>query len=162
MSSANNVKSSTFCDICGKTFQTPHSVRIHRQIHTKKTAYKCEYCNEMFAYLKSYKAHVNSEHSKERETNSTNAENGENDRVAVRRLFQCKECERMFETTRSLRIHEGLVHSDCLSIRSRLKPRMIHHGTEKPQYQCRICNAKFATLKSHTVSIYFYNVSCFV
>ena len=46
------------CDICGKGFNTPRSLRKHRYSHVEEDSqYKCRSCDKMFLFESQLKSH---------------------------------------------------------------------------------------------------------
>ena len=121
------------CDICGKTFSTPSSLRKHRYTHIEESEQlKCRTCDKRFPFESQLKSH---RHSHRRA-----------------RYYKCASanCDKSFRHPGDLAVHvrsHGSTH-DCThcsysntDIRN-LRSHMRVHSREAP-FTCKACGQKF-------------------
>ncbi|CAH1790779.1 unnamed protein product [Owenia fusiformis] len=117
------------CFNCEQMFEEFKLYKKHFVVsHSNVASHQCAKCNESFLTKTSLANHMKECHSD--------------------RTFNCTECERKFETAKSLKDHQ-LIHCICnvcnkqLSSRKTLYRHKRHlHGDDKP-YQCNQCKQRF-------------------
>ncbi|MCP9262394.1 hypothetical protein DINM_005786 [Dirofilaria immitis] len=98
------------CDICDEQFAYRYILKDHINAHTGKNEFKCNICGRKYGYLRSLKAHILIKH--------TEKHKGE-------KQFKCNICNRKYEYLQSLRAHIRALHTD------------------KKEFKCDECNKIF-------------------
>ena len=138
------------CETCGQAFESNYALKIHDKVKHKGEAieknFSCQICGSCFPESNKLKVHV-ARHSEDRPVKCTREncdksfKNKEDLRIHLKRhdglmqiyKYQCRYCEKIFQTAGSRQTHERL------------------HTGEKP-YACKVCDYKCAdvsNLKKH-------------
>uniref|UniRef100_A0A0R3RQH8 Zinc finger protein n=1 Tax=Elaeophora elaphi TaxID=1147741 RepID=A0A0R3RQH8_9BILA len=131
------------CPICGKIYGSSKDLQDHVMAHHERK-YECEKCARTFVSEKRMRAHELKKHSAHA-TNFVKENNGE------RKLFECNQCDRTYETfynfKEHLAKHKGklfrcTICSKHLSGQSALSRHAKIH--EKP-HECIMCTSRFSS-----------------
>ncbi|KAL3984758.1 Zinc finger C2H2 type family protein [Acanthocheilonema viteae] len=131
------------CPICGKIYGSNRDLQNHVMAHHERK-YECTKCARTFISEKRMRAHELKKHSAH-STNFVKENNGE------RKLFECNQCDRTYETfynfKEHLAKHKGklfrcTICSKHLSGQSALSRHAKIH--EKP-HECMMCTSRFSS-----------------
>ncbi|XP_035672122.1 zinc finger protein 567-like [Branchiostoma floridae] len=134
------------CDMCGKTFSTHQSMKLHRYTHTGEKPYVCQICHKHFRQAGTLKRHMVT-HTGEQP-------------------HRCPHCPRHFSQRSSLTAHLRL-HTDQSSFlctqcgksfktERYMKRHMIYH-TDRLPFSCELCDRRFRTrlnMRRHMLRIH--------
>jgi KRAB domain-containing zinc finger protein len=129
------------CDLCGKIYSRPSTLKAHRRKHTGERPYACEICNKSFAEKGNLTTHLRT-HTGEKpyqcliceERFKTSGHSTDHSRGHTNaRPFPCRKCPATFMRSSTLKVHER------------------RHTGERP-YSCKICGKGFTesgNLRTH-------------
>uniref|UniRef100_A0A1I7VRG7 Zinc finger protein n=1 Tax=Loa loa TaxID=7209 RepID=A0A1I7VRG7_LOALO len=140
---SNITFSRRICPICGKIYESTKDLQDHVIAHHERK-YECEKCARTFVSEKRLRAHELKKHS----VHITNFVKENNDE---RKLFECNQCDRTYETFYNFREHLAkhkgklfrcTVCDKHLSGQSALSRHTKIH--EKP-HECMMCTSRFSS-----------------
>ncbi|XP_015911339.1 protein glass-like [Parasteatoda tepidariorum] len=130
---SNSSGKMNLCQICGKTYARPSTLKTHMRTHSGERPYRCGTCHKSFSQAANLTAHIRT-HSGEKP-------------------FRCHVCDRRFSQSSSvtthMRTHSGERPYRCymckksFSDSSTLTKHLRIHSGEKP-YQCKLCLLRFS------------------
>uniref|UniRef100_A0AAX7U223 C2H2-type domain-containing protein n=1 Tax=Astatotilapia calliptera TaxID=8154 RepID=A0AAX7U223_ASTCA len=143
------------CDLCEKTFKSPHDLRQHQQIHTRKRLYKCSYCERSFSHSSNRniheRAHMEGNYSCDqcdksfRNLSSYSAHKRSH---VTNKLFHCYQCAQTFTSLSALCKHQR-DHSGLKSL-----PSLDHSESEDTERSSGFCvRLKKLEIRLHRVQI---------
>ena len=147
------------CDLCGKEFLSPNSIKYHLDSHHERNKLNCEFCNKTFIKIHEFENHL-----------TVHKNNGKKD-------FKCELCGKDFETQRSLSVHVKSLHFQsedyfkCSKCDKAFASKYLYnrHLTrihkEAFEFQCHICEKVFiskANLVKHKEVFHETNTKCTV
>ena len=123
---------SNVCELCGKSYSRPSTLKAHMRMHSGQTPYRCDTCGKSFIQACNLTVHLRT-HSGEKP-------------------FSCPICHARFSQSSSvtthLRTHSGERPYKCdycdkaFSDVSTLTKHKRIHSSEKP-YHCKVCSQGF-------------------
>ncbi|VDK82480.1 unnamed protein product [Litomosoides sigmodontis] len=140
---SNITFSTSQCPMCSRIYKSSKDLQDHVLTHHERK-YECEKCARTFVSEKRMRTHELKKHSAHA-TNSVKEANG------GRKLFECNQCDRTYETfynfKEHLAKHKGklfrcTICSKHLSGQSALSRHAKIH--EKP-HECMMCNSRFSS-----------------
>uniref|UniRef100_A0A1I8PYH0 C2H2-type domain-containing protein n=1 Tax=Stomoxys calcitrans TaxID=35570 RepID=A0A1I8PYH0_STOCA len=98
------------CDICGKRYRVPCSLREHYTTHTGQRMHSCEVCNKTFKYGSGLSYHLATEHPEESEKRKKKPGSG---------IICCPVCQRKFKHHSSMFNHVKSFHPEQFAQRKK-------------------------------------------
>lgn len=162
----SNSNKAILCDVCGKVFETPSSLKAHLNCHKVKS---CPYCFKILKTHSHYKIHLRSHKGKiirkrytkyncnecDYETKDKGSLEAHINKIHLcKRPYMCEVCLKGFYKKKTLKEHI-LTHKEVKTVTCEIcgdsfihkKTLLEHlrlHSGEKP-YECDICKARFVT-----------------
>ncbi|KAJ9585836.1 hypothetical protein L9F63_020538 [Diploptera punctata] len=130
------------CKICRKHFKSFISLKLHMNMHSKKTVYQCEYCTKPYLIMSSLRTHIRTQHPGQVQITDNRITSYfchicdqkfplYKDLVTHmhthkgNKPFKCDQCDRQFSVSIHLEVH-----------------KKRRHNNVKP-YNCDICHEPF-------------------
>ena len=130
------------CKICRKHFKSFISLKLHMNMHSKKTVYQCEYCTKPYLIMSSLRTHIRTQHPSQVQITDNRITSYfchicdqkfplYKDLVLHmhthkgNKPFKCDQCDRQFSVSIHLEVH-----------------KKRRHNNVKP-YNCDICHEPF-------------------
>ncbi|XP_034043428.1 zinc finger protein 3 homolog [Thalassophryne amazonica] len=120
------------CKVCGKTFKSEKSLKVHEHIHSQDSFIHCRVCGKRFPTEFCLKQHMLIHSAKKK--------------------FKCDQCDRAFRTSTALKYHLKThtgerphlcsICGKCFTKRFALKLHLQNHTGEK-RYVCEHCGKGF-------------------
>nr|XP_054760989.1 zinc finger protein 665-like [Lytechinus pictus] len=151
------------CEKCGKTFSKSFNFYRHLKVHSGKK-FKCDFCNKVYGYRETLKAHINSCHTEHAFIGVHKCKYCPRYYPSAVRLgvhlrthkfdkpFSCNECHKTFSSSGGLKRHQ-IVHSSIkdfycdtcglqFSRKRALENHKIIHSSDRT-YKCSLCSWVF-------------------
>jgi len=160
------------CGCCGRRYRSQQQINLHVLSHNDVLKYKCPKCSSVYYSQQLLRLHILrhvvrdplelTNHRDRLHARNTPAENVASSSKKQMRQYICNECDHVFRTAQTLRVHFQSKHvlqssylcTDCGKYFSSLgnlrRHQLIHSGTRK--YCCDVCGRQFTqsnTLKEH-------------